>query len=64
MKRYIENKSTKSEIMVNTFSEIVFSKVMFTLFEYGITPINDGDILYGPEPFSIFQFGKYDTFIM
>ena len=51
-----------SEIMFKDFSKDVFSNVMLTSFEWGITPINDGDSLYGPEPFSIFQFGKYDTF--
>ena len=51
-----------SEIMFKDFSKDVFSNVMLTSFEWGITPINDGDNLYGPEPFSIFQFGKYDTF--
>ena len=63
-KRYAEIKKMNIEIMFKDFSKDVFSNVMLTSFEWGITPINDGDNLYGPEPFSIFQFGKYDTLTM
>ena len=57
-------KKTIIEKNDRTFSIEVFLKFISTSLLYGITAMNDGEILYGPEPFSIFQFGKYDTFTM
>ena len=51
-------KKTIIEKNDRTFSIEVFLKFISTSLLCGITAMNDGEILYGPEPFSIFQFGK------
>ena len=43
---------------------LTLSKDKTTLFSYGIIDINEGEILNGPRPSSIFQLGKYETFII